>query len=241
MVLRLPRACYFGKPAPQLTLPEAAFLAGLPKAPELFAQYGQSSGALALCAGAHAGAGLYHAPRSGKQRRKTRRLSFRRRPIPARFYNAPYFAEYVRRDIEQRYGADMLYKGGLKIETTADLRLQQAAEGAVLRGIEAYDKRAGKKNAPSNSSVGPAVHGPLYRAMSRPLSAGAIFTQTSSTGLCRRSASRARPSSPSFMPRLWTRAIRRQPYLSTRRWFLRLPARVFSGSPRIMTRHSPAP
>ncbi|MBD3162456.1 MAG: PBP1A family penicillin-binding protein, partial [Candidatus Latescibacteria bacterium] len=52
---------------------------------------------------------------------------------------APYFLEYVRRALVDRYGTDRVYGGGLRIQTTLDLDLQRAAERAIdthLREIE---------------------------------------------------------------------------------------------------------
>ena len=48
---------------------------------------------------------------------------------------APYFVDYVFRELEQRYSRDLLHKGGLKIYTTMDLKVQEAAEQAFLQGL----------------------------------------------------------------------------------------------------------
>ncbi|UCD55953.1 MAG: hypothetical protein JSV16_08825, partial [Candidatus Hydrogenedentota bacterium] len=52
---------------------------------------------------------------------------------------APYFAEYTRQQVIDRYGYDMLYKGGLRIYTTLDVKTQQAAEAAVADGLRKLD------------------------------------------------------------------------------------------------------
>jgi penicillin-binding protein 1A len=44
---------------------------------------------------------------------------------------AAYFVDWLTRDIRRRHGADVLYRGGLTIESTLDLRMQHAAEGAI--------------------------------------------------------------------------------------------------------------
>jgi penicillin-binding protein 1A len=54
-----------------------------------------------------------------------------------------YFAEYVRQLVIERYGYDMLYKGGFQIYTTLDLEMQRAAEAAVAEGLEKYDRQRG--------------------------------------------------------------------------------------------------
>jgi len=48
---------------------------------------------------------------------------------------AEYFAEYVRQDLFDRYGEAQVYAGGLKVTTTLDLGLQQAAEQAIATGL----------------------------------------------------------------------------------------------------------
>lgn len=56
---------------------------------------------------------------------------------------APYFAEEVRRELAQRYGADSLYKGGLAVKTSVDPHLQDIAQKALRKGLMDYDKRHG--------------------------------------------------------------------------------------------------
>jgi len=41
------------------------------------------------------------------------------------FYKAPYFTEYVRQYLEQKYGHDLLYRGGLKVYTTVNIDMQR--------------------------------------------------------------------------------------------------------------------
>jgi len=53
---------------------------------------------------------------------------------------APYFTEYVRQELQQRYGMD-LYKGGLKVYTTLDSRVQAAAEAAVKAHLPKQQKK----------------------------------------------------------------------------------------------------
>ena len=53
---------------------------------------------------------------------------------------APYFVEYVRQYIEEKYGPNELYRGGFTVHTTLDLRLQRMAEEAVQEGLLRLDK-----------------------------------------------------------------------------------------------------
>ncbi len=56
---------------------------------------------------------------------------------------APYFLEEVRKHLEAEYGAKAIYESGLTVKTGLDLRLQQAANKAVDRGLRRVDKRRG--------------------------------------------------------------------------------------------------
>ncbi|MGE4053620.1 MAG: penicillin-binding protein 1A, partial [Vicinamibacterales bacterium] len=56
---------------------------------------------------------------------------------------APYFLENVRQYLEARYGARELYEGGLVVTTTLDVTMQRAADAALQRGLRALDKRRG--------------------------------------------------------------------------------------------------
>jgi penicillin-binding protein 1A len=58
---------------------------------------------------------------------------------------APYFVEEIRRYLENKYGADQVHEGGLKVYTTLDVDLQRAANQAVLDGLAAYERRHGWK------------------------------------------------------------------------------------------------
>jgi penicillin-binding protein 1A len=59
---------------------------------------------------------------------------------------APYFTEYIRRALVEKYGEKTVYRGGLRVYTTLDLRQQKAAEEALLRGIEEQNETASLYN-----------------------------------------------------------------------------------------------
>src|SRR5258707_8272922 len=56
---------------------------------------------------------------------------------------APFFVEEVRKHLEREYGAKALYENGLSVTTTLDTRLQELANRALEHGLRAYDKRHG--------------------------------------------------------------------------------------------------
>ena len=58
---------------------------------------------------------------------------------------APWFQEEVRRELDKRFGAEEVHEAGLRVDTTLDLNLQQAANRAVADGLAAYERRHGWK------------------------------------------------------------------------------------------------
>ncbi|WP_153306337.1 penicillin-binding protein 1A [Desulfatiglans anilini] len=134
---------YFGKTVEDLTLAESALLAGLPQAPARYSPVRHFDRAKARQ--------RYVLERMVEERFITREafeealaeeLDIREREDNT-FQKAPYFTEYVRRDVLERYGREMLYRGGLEIHTTVDLKLQAFAKEALLRGLGELDKREG--------------------------------------------------------------------------------------------------
>ena len=63
---------------------------------------------------------------------------------------AAYFNEEVRKYLEQNYGADTLYKEGLRVYTTLNSTLQKYAEEALMKGLRALDKRQGWRKEKKN-------------------------------------------------------------------------------------------
>jgi penicillin-binding protein 1A len=133
---------YFKKPVGELTLAEAAMLAGLPNAPTRFS------------------------PIVDPARARRRRDHVLNRMVDQGFITraeaivasqtpfneilftrvgavAPYFVEHVRQLLEERYGAYALYNSGLKIYTTLNLKMQRAAEEALVGGLRELDKSRG--------------------------------------------------------------------------------------------------
>lgn len=71
-------------------------------------------------------------------------------PTPDRSI-APYFVEEVRKTLEERYGADALYQAGLRVQTTLDPVLQEAANIALDRGLRRLDKRRSGYRTPTRN------------------------------------------------------------------------------------------
>jgi penicillin-binding protein 1A len=66
---------------------------------------------------------------------------------------APYFVEDIRRILERRYGADAIYESGLRVQTTLDVRLQQAANAALDRGLRRIDRRWNRYRGPARNVI----------------------------------------------------------------------------------------
>ena len=125
---------YFGKSAKDLTLPEAAMLAGLPQAAPLHDPYTNPADAKArqatvldLMAEAQ-----YITPAEAEAAKQVE-LNFRDPAFP---FKAPHFATYVRQELEQMVGPDYIYQVGLKVQTTLDPRLQAIAEEEVRKQVD---------------------------------------------------------------------------------------------------------
>jgi len=131
---------FFGKRVQELTFPECALLAGLPRNPRDYS------------------------PRRDPDRALRRRNLVLSQMLAARFisraqyeqaseaplgvtktrYNAqeaPYFMEMVRQYLDERYGSNQLYEGGLRIHTTIDIDVQHAAEEALEKRLTALEQR----------------------------------------------------------------------------------------------------
>ncbi|MBD3279507.1 MAG: PBP1A family penicillin-binding protein, partial [Candidatus Pacebacteria bacterium] len=121
---------YFAKDATELTLAESALLAGLPKAPSSYSPFGST-------------------PERAKQRQhevlrrmvedgyiseleaenaKSETLSY---ALTTTDIKAPHFVFYVRDWLYEKYGVETVEKGGLRVTTTLDLDLQEAAQASL--------------------------------------------------------------------------------------------------------------
>jgi len=134
---------YYRKNVQDLTLEEAALIAGLPQAPSRYSPFSR--------------------PEAAKERRRyvLRRMSEegfitteeRTRAAAAEVKvfgvddmfreTAPFYVEHVRRYVVDRYGNDRLLHAGLRVETAMDLEKQRAAQAAMLRGLMEVDHRQG--------------------------------------------------------------------------------------------------
>ena len=142
---------FFGKSAADLTLAEAALIAGLVKSPSSYAPTVNLKRAITrrdLVLQTMVGSGVVTAAEAEEARAQPVQLkSTLGRDDP----HGAWFKEEVRRQLIARFGLDRVYQGGLKVYTTVDMAMQQAAELLVEDAlIEVENRRAAgrKKGAP---------------------------------------------------------------------------------------------
>ena len=63
---------------------------------------------------------------------------------------APYFAEEIRKGLEEKYGSEAVNESGLRIYTTLNIEMQQAANDAIRSGLEDFDRRHGWRGVRGN-------------------------------------------------------------------------------------------
>jgi penicillin-binding protein 1A len=140
---------YFGKHIWQLTLPEAATLAGIPKSPTAYSP-------------------ILHPEASRRRRNQVLLAMLENGKISLEQYRdaasaplglniqkwnytvAPYFVEEVRQFLEKKYGPEAVDERGLRVYTTLDINTQKLAQEALQEGLRDDDKRRGWRGPEKN-------------------------------------------------------------------------------------------
>ncbi len=168
---------FFAKDVRHLSLPECALLAGLPRNPSAYSPRRQPQNAL-------------------KRRQVVLRAMLDTGKITRAEYatasaaplgvtpsraarQAPYFMEIVRQRLEEKYGANMLNEGGLRVYTTLDLQLQHIAEEALerqLSELEVVNKYRARFSGPAPAGT------KTTRMSSTPYVQGAMIVMDAKTG-----------------------------------------------------------
>jgi penicillin-binding protein 1A len=144
---------YFSKHVKDLTLPEAALLAALPKGPEGYSPLKYPERALK-----RRNLVINEMLQDGKiseveaNAAKATPLGLHLAPPPNSI--APWFVEEVRKQLEQEFGPDEVHEDGLRVYTTLDLDLQKTANKAVQDGLATYERRHGWKGNLQNVVLG---------------------------------------------------------------------------------------
>lgn len=150
---------YFGKNAKDLTLAEAAILASLPQAPSRYNPYGNGKDSLM---GSFDEEGNYVAGRKDVVLKRMLDLGYiteeerqaaveEAAQVTFQRYREniqhPHFVLYVKELLENKFGKDAVETGGLRVYTTLDPKVQNAAEEIIAKQMESYPERYGATNA----------------------------------------------------------------------------------------------
>ena len=134
---------YFNKRTEQLNLAEMAMMAGLVKAPSRYSPIHNLKRAKerqAYVLTRMVEVGIISPAERQKALRTPLKIQSRE---SAYFSKAPYFTEFIRQQVERKYGKEKLYQEGLRIYTTLDLSLQKIAQRSLEMGLRELDKRQG--------------------------------------------------------------------------------------------------
>ncbi len=134
---------YFGKSVSEITVKEAALLAGLPRAPSNYAPFEHAAAAKARREVVLRRMVDYGTIKEADARRIAK-SDLGLIPPERRRTTGQYFLEYVQQTLEAKYGADMVFKGGLNVYTTLSPNMQLAAEQALREGLKNLEGRTTK-------------------------------------------------------------------------------------------------
>lgn len=134
---------YFNKEPKELTLPESAYLAGLPQRPSYYSQFGTNPEAglermktvlyLMYTKGWQGPDGnRYYISKNEYELSKEVELDFQSSSIP---FKAPHFVFYVKQKLVDLFGEDFVEQGGLQVKTTLDMEFQEKAQDIVYQEV----------------------------------------------------------------------------------------------------------
>jgi penicillin-binding protein 1A len=140
---------FFGKHLWQLSLPEAALLAGIPKSPTAYSPLSHPEAArrrrnqvlLAMLENGKISREDYHAASATPLGLNIQKWNYT---------VAPYFVEEVRQFLEKKYGPEAVDERGLRVYTTLDPKIQKLAQAALRQGLRDDDKRRGWRGPEKN-------------------------------------------------------------------------------------------
>ncbi|MGC1367562.1 MAG: transglycosylase domain-containing protein, partial [Candidatus Acidiferrum sp.] len=139
---------YFGKSVSDLKLQEAALLAGMIRGP-IYSPLADPARALA-----RRNLVLRRMEEEGKIT-PAEELAAQKTPLGLHLQFprndlAPYFFEEIRKYLESTYGTEAVHERGLRVYTTLNVKMQQAANQALRDGLHSYDRRHGWRGDPPN-------------------------------------------------------------------------------------------
>uniref|UniRef100_UPI0018EDC8B8 penicillin-binding protein 1A n=1 Tax=Bosea sp. ASV33 TaxID=2795106 RepID=UPI0018EDC8B8 len=139
---------YFGKSVHELNLQEAAYLAALPKAPTDLHPFRNRDRAIerrnyVIDRMVENG----YVKREAGEEAKKQPLGVNPRTVSPNQIAAGYFAEEIRRELQDRYGEKKLLEGGLSVRATVDPKIQLMARKALVDGLVRFDEARGWRGA----------------------------------------------------------------------------------------------
>lgn len=155
---------YFGKNVEDLSIAESAMLAGIPKSPNYYSPQSNLKAAkerqeTVLEQMVKYG---YLSQEASDKARKTE-IKLAKRSIGSGV-TASYFVDYITQQLIDKYGADAVYKDGLKIYTTLDLDMQRAAERSMEQ-LPTYKTETNGVKQPQGALVAIEPHSGHIKAM----------------------------------------------------------------------------
>lgn len=123
---------YFGKPVAQLTIPEAATLAGIVPAPSVYSPFENKESAIErrnAVLSKMAAAGFI----TEQQAEQYQNSPLTLKPTPLKRFQrqAPYFTDYIRQELPKHLTPEQVKSGGVTVETTLNAQWQKGAEKAI--------------------------------------------------------------------------------------------------------------
>ncbi len=131
---------YFDKELSELTLAEAALIAGLPQAPSIYSPFNNAEAALK-----RRDQVLYrmykekYISKAQYNDAKAEELKLSTKPPLYSYNKAPYFVDFVLKEMDKLgFEEQEISQGGLKIYTTLDLKAQDVAQESITKNLEGY-------------------------------------------------------------------------------------------------------
>jgi len=170
---------YFGKPASALSVDEAALLAGLIQSPSAYAPTVNLDRAIArrnVVLQSMVDSRVIDQAAADRGKKAAVRLV---NGLEISETAGLYFKEQVRRELVERFGSERVYEGGLRVFTTLDPKLQEAAEKLVEQRLVEIERRSGYKH-PVRGKAGALKEGELPAYLQ-----GALVSMDPATGYVR--------------------------------------------------------
>ncbi|MBZ5495162.1 MAG: PBP1A family penicillin-binding protein [Acidobacteriia bacterium] len=163
---------YFGKQLKDVTLDECAMIAGLPRNVSIYSPLMHPNAALArrnYILDRMVAEKMISAGTAKEAKAKPLMLKPRTRNTDL----APYFVEWVRQSLADRYTTDAIWRKGLRVYTTLNIDMQTAANKALREGLRSLDKKRGWRGPITNVLKDPSVRletyaHPDWRSLLRP-------------------------------------------------------------------------